>query len=188
MIRKGKRDKSLKKNEVATLTQDNYTQFDILFDRFFDRVFRYVFSRTNNRQESEDLTSQVFLKILEALPRYQNHQSMAAWVFTIARNTLISHYRFTHRHPIQSLEEAGVIQANPMPGLGENSTDVDRYIDLERTINRLPVMDRELLRLKYAAGLSFEEIGDLLGKSPEAIKMAVHRLLRKLENGMEQSK
>jgi RNA polymerase sigma-70 factor (ECF subfamily) len=178
----------LEEDQIADLAQENVTRFETLFEHYFDRVFHYVFSRTNNRQVAEDLTSQTFLKILEALPRYKNRRPLAAWVFTIARNTLISHYRFTFRHPTQSLEEAGVIASNPIPLLGGNSKDVDRYIDLENAINQLSVKDRELLHLKYAAGLSIEEIGDLLGKSPEAIKMAVHRLLRKLEDGMEMSK
>jgi RNA polymerase sigma-70 factor (ECF subfamily) len=180
--------KPLEKDEVGKLSQADLTQFEPLFDQYFERVFRYVFSRTNNRLVAEDLTSQIFLKILEALPRYQSRRPLAAWVFTIARNTLFSHYRFTLQHPIQSLEDARVIETNPYAGLGGNSKDVDRYIDLEKAMKRLRIRDRELLRLKYAAGLSYEEIGDLLEKSPEAIKMAVHRLLRKLEDGMELSK
>lgn len=178
----------MEEDEFVDQTQENATRFEPLFEHYFDRVFQYIFSRTNNRQVAEDLTSQIFLKILEALPRYQSRRPLGAWVFAIARNTLFSHYRFTLRHPTQSLEEAGVIETDPIPGLGGNSKDVDRYIDLEEAINQLPMKDRELLRLKYAAGLSFEEIGDLLGKSPEAIKMAIHRLLRKIEDGMELSK
>jgi RNA polymerase sigma-70 factor (ECF subfamily) len=178
----------LEANKIADLMQENSIRFETLFEQYFDRVFQYVFSRTNNRQVAEDLTSQTFLKILEALPRFQSRQTLAAWVFTIARNTLISHYRFTFRHPIQSLEAAGLHESNPFQVIGGNTKDLDRYVDLEKVINQLSVKDHELLRLKYAAGLSYEEIGDLLGKSPEAIKMAVHRLLRKLEGGMELSK
>jgi RNA polymerase sigma-70 factor (ECF subfamily) len=178
----------LEANKIADLPQENAIRFETLFELYFDRVFQYVFSRTNNRQIAEDLTSQTFLKILEALPRYQSRQTLAAWVFTIARNTLISHYRFTFRHPIQSLEVAGLLVSNPFPAIGGNTKNLDRYIDLEKAINQLSRKDHELLRLKYAAGLSYEEIGDLLGKSPEAIKMAMHRLLRKLEDEMELSK
>jgi RNA polymerase sigma-70 factor (ECF subfamily) len=177
----------LKEDQLIRLSQDNRIHFEILFDVYFDRVFNYVFSRTNNRQVAEDLTGQIFLQILQALPRYQSRRPIAAWVFTIVRNTLISHYRFTMRHPIQSLEAAGLV-SNPFIVLGGNTKDVDRYIDLENEINKLPIKARELLRLKYAAGLSYKEMGDLLGKSPESIKVATHRLLRKIEDGMELSK
>ncbi|MFZ2096735.1 MAG: RNA polymerase sigma factor [Anaerolineales bacterium] len=174
-------------DKIIDLTQENVTRFETLFEHYFDRVFQYVFSRTNNRQVAEDITSQIFLNILEALPRYESRRPLAAWVFTIARNTLISHYRFTFRHPIQSLEAVGLLESNPFAAISGNTKDVDHYLDLEKAMNQLTVKDRELLRLKYAAGLSFDEIGDLLGKSPEAIKMAIHRLLRKLEDGMELS-
>ena len=137
---------------------------------------------------AEDLTSQIFLKILEALPRYESHRPIAAWIFTIARNTLITHYRFTFRHPLQSLEAAGLLASTSYPAPGGYTKDVDRHLDLEKAITQLPVKDRELLRLKYAAGLSYIEIGDLLRKNPEAVKMAVHRILQKLEAGMELSK
>lgn len=180
--------KSLEEDELIKLSQDNLTQFEPLFDRYFDRVFQYVFSRTNNRQVAEDLTSQIFLKILEALPRYQSRRPLAAWVFTVAKNTLFSHYRFNFHHPIQSLEEAGLIESNPVHGSSGKSEEIDRYIDLEKNINHLPIKDRELLRLRFAAGLSFIEIGTIQGKSPEAVKMALHRILRKLEDEMELKK
>jgi len=178
----------LEENELVVLSQDNLIQFEPLFDRYFDRVFQYVFSRTNNRQIAEDLTSQIFLKILEALPRYQSRQSLAAWIFTIAKNTLLSHYRFNLHHPIQSLDEAGLVESNPISRSSGNSKDLDRYIDLEKIINQLPIKDRELLRLRFAAGLSFTEIGTIQGKSPDAVKMAIHRILRRLEDEMELTK
>jgi len=175
----------LEDDELSSFSQDIPAQIELIFKHYFDRVFRYVFSRTNNRQVAEDLTSQIFLKILEALPRYKGHQIQAAWVFTIAKNTIYSHYRFTLLHPIQSLEEAGFIEADPAGESGANSRDMDRYIDLEVNINHLPAKELELLRLRYAAGLSFSEVGAVVRKSPEAVKMAVHRILRKIEGGME---
>lgn len=178
----------MQNDELSHLSQDVPAQIEPIFEHYFDRVFCYVFSHTNDRQVAEDLTGQIFLKIMEALPRYQRRRPMAAWVFTIARNTLISHYRFTFRHPSQSLDAAGLVISNPFTSPDGNTKDVDQYIDLENVVNHLPMKDRELLHLKYAAGLSFEEMGDLLGKNPEAIKMAVHRLLRKLEARMELSK
>jgi RNA polymerase sigma-70 factor (ECF subfamily) len=179
---------TLGEDGLSKIPQDNQVPFEPLFDQYFDRVFRYVFSRTNNRQVAEDLTSQIFLKIFEALPRYQSRRPMAAWIFTIARNTLFSHYRFTFHHPMHSLEIVKSVFSNSLNGLGGINGDIDHYIDLEKAINKLPKKELELLHLRYAAGLSLIEIGELLGKSPNAIKMAFHRVLRKLEDEMEFSK
>lgn len=176
---------NLEETELVKSAQDDLNQFEPLFDRYFDRVFRYIFSRTNDRQVAEDLTSQIFLKILEALPRYQIRGSFAAWVFTIARNTLNSHYRDHFHHPIQSLDKIVSIASNLDVGLVEKIENDDRFIELENNFNRLKEKDRELLRLRYAANLSFREIGALQGKNPDAVKMAIHRLLRRLEVEME---
>ena len=59
---------NLEENELVKNARDDLNQFEPLFNCYFDRVFRYIFSRTNDRQVAEDLTSQIFLKILEALP------------------------------------------------------------------------------------------------------------------------
>lgn len=178
----------MEEDSFRNLLQDNHPQFASLFDQYFDRVFRYVFSRTNNRQVAEDLSSQVFLRIFQAYPRYQSRRPLAVWVFTIAKNTLYSHYRFTLHHPVQSLDQAGLMASSSMHASLGNFIDIDRYLDLERAINQLHENERELLRLRYAAGLSFSEIGVLLGKSPAAIKMKIHRLLRTIEDGMESAK
>jgi RNA polymerase sigma-70 factor (ECF subfamily) len=180
--------KELEEEDLIRLSQGNLSQFGPLFDRYFDRVFKYVFSRTNNRQVAEDLASQIFLKILEALPRYQNQYSFAAWVFKIARNTLFSHYRFHLHHPIQSLDEAGLLESNPQGGLRDTPKDIDSMIDLEKILNHLPLKDQELLCLRFAASLSFSEIGEIQGKNPGAVKMAIHRILRSIEERMERTK
>jgi RNA polymerase sigma-70 factor, ECF subfamily len=177
--------KALEENAIAEPFEGDPGQFATIFNRYFDRVFQYVFTRTNNRQVAEDLTSQIFLKILEGLPRYQDCRPMGAWIFAIAKNTLITHYRFNLRHPAQSLEAAGLNESIHASSTAGKPKDIDRYIDLERNINRLSFKDRELLRLRFAAGLSFNEIAAVQGKRPEAIKMALHRLLRKLERQME---
>lgn len=180
--------RELEEEELIKLSQDNLSQFEPLFDRYFDRVFKYVFSRTNNRQVAEDLTSQIFLKILEVLPRYQNQYSFAAWVFKIARNTLFSYYRFHLHHSIQSLDEAGLLESNSQIGSHETPEDIDSFIDLEKILNHLPPKDLELLCLRFAAGLSISEIGEIQGKNPGAVKMAIYRILRSVEEKMERTR
>lgn len=175
----------LEENELIKLSQDNLSQFEPLFDRYFDRIFKYVFSRTNNRQVAEDLTSQIFLKILEALPRYQNQNSFTAWIFKIARNTLISYFRFNFHHPIQSLDESDLLRFTPQIGSHKSSEEIDTYVDLKKILNHMPQKDQDLLRLRFAAGLSISEIGEIQGKTPGAVKMAIHRVLRHVEGKLK---
>ena len=165
--------------------QEDLSKFEPIFERYFDRVFAFVFSRTNNRQIAEDLTSQIFLKILQALPRYTNKGSFAAWVFKIARNTLITYYRSPLHRATTNLDELSAVALYQQSHPQKKIADIDRFIDLERVLKGLPAKDLELLSLRFAAGLSFEEIGEIKGKNPGAIKMAIHRILHRIRKRME---
>lgn len=173
--------------ELIKQAQDDLSKFEPIFDRYFDRVFAFVFSRTNNRQIAEDLTSQIFLKILQALPRYKNKGTFAAWVFKIARNTLITYYRSPFHKTTISLNEFDAIEFHQQGHSHEASTNIDRLIDLERGLKQLSTKDQELLSLRFAASLTYKEIGEIKGKKPGAIKMAIHRILRKLKGRMERT-
>jgi len=150
-------------------------------------VYAFVYARTFDRQTAEDLTSQIFIKILQALPHYQNKAPFAAWVFTIARNTLNSHFRSADHRLIQNLENQFLYETKFNYSPRQHARDVETGIDLQRVLNELPDKDRELLSLRYAADLSYKEIGRIRGKRPEAVKMALHRLLRKVKERMEKT-
>ncbi|MDY6846971.1 MAG: RNA polymerase sigma factor [Chloroflexota bacterium] len=173
--------------ELIKQAQDDLSKFDLIFEHYFDRVFAFVFSRTNNRQIAEDLTSQIFLKILQALPRYKNRGTFAAWVFKIARNTVIDYYRSPFHKATISLNEFDAFEFHQQGRSHEISTNSDRLIDLERGLKQLSTKDQELLSLRFAASLSYKEIGEIKGKNPGAIKMAIHRIFRKLKERMERT-
>jgi RNA polymerase sigma-70 factor (ECF subfamily) len=171
--------------ELIKQAQEDLSKFEPIFDRYFDRVFAFVFSRTNNRQIAEDLTSQIFLKIVQALPRYKNKGSFAAWIFTIARNTLNSHFRSADYRFNDNLDESRISEFEYQNAPRQQFADIENKIDLDRAIKRLTYKDQEILSLRYAAELSYEDIGMILRKKPGAVKMAIHRILRKVKEKME---
>lgn len=121
------------------------------------------------------MTAQVFLEALEGLPRYRDRGNFAAWLFTIARRRAVDHYR--RRQPLP-LDEA----LDP-----SDDTDLQAHVIEHETLDRLQTLiaqltddQRELLRLRFAAGLTFGQIGRTLGRRAAAVKMAVHRLLEQL--------
>jgi RNA polymerase sigma-70 factor (ECF subfamily) len=160
---------------VPTVRSAAFTE---LYRRYSGRLYRYLRSCVADDADAEDLTAQVFTAALENLPHYHERGGLAAWLFRIARNKTADFYR--RRRPQLSLEEADLY-----PGTGPDPLDeVERAQALEtlaRRLRELPGDQAELLRLRYAADLSFDEIGALLGRNPAAVKMALHRLLRKLQ-------
>jgi len=146
--------------------------FAALYRRYLTPIYRYLNRRLNNTHDAEDITTQVFIDVLEGLAahRYREGGCFVAWLFTIARRRLVDFYR---QHPCASLDDP----PSPEPGLLaviEKSEDLQR---LARLLAQLDEDQQELLRLRFSAGLSFVEISMLDGRSESAVKMAVYRTI-----------
>ena len=167
--------------EDASLVQaarHDSAAFATLYRRYVTPIYRYLYSRVGNGADAEDLTAQVFTEALDGLHHYRERGNFAGWLFTIARHKVTDHYR--RQRPNLPLNEA---LDSPADG-----ADPLIHVVQEEALRRLAVLvtqlseeQQELLRLRFAGGLTYGEIGRIVGRSEAAIKMAVHRLLRRLE-------
>lgn len=170
--------------ELVAAARRDPKAFAVLYRRYITPVYRYVYHRVNRSQEAEDLTSQVFTAVLESLDRYREQGDFPAWLFTIARRTVIAYYR--RQDPQVALEEVypdPSQEDDPLDGLVRD----ERLAQLGGLLSELDEEQRELLNLRFSAGLTYKQIAQVLGNSEAAVKMAVHRLLRQLENDWEES-
>ena len=154
--------------------------FAQLYDRYVQRLYRYCHHRTDNVRDAEDLTSQVFLAAMEAFPHYRQDGHFAAWLFTIARNKVVDHYRrtpnllWTKRRPRPSIP------------ISRTETELSHQKDtLLRLIQALAEDEQELIRLRYVAELPFVEVARALRKTEGATKKMLYRLLKRLRTEME---
>jgi RNA polymerase sigma-70 factor (ECF subfamily) len=131
-----------------------------------------------NVQDAEDVTSQTFLAAYEALGRYRQNGYFSAWLFTIARNKAMDHYRKkNHLTDVQISEEISA-DTDPLGGVivSEQNQMVRNLID------QLPEDEKLLLRLRFLAELSFASIAQLLQRSEAAVKKSTYRVLARLHN------
>lgn len=161
-------------DELAVRAKLDPQAFSLLYRRFAARVYRYAYGRVANATEAEEITSEVFLGALQALEGYRPRGSFAAWLFTIARRRCIDHLRRPTDLPLGD-ETAEDSDCSP----ASQAIERESMERLERVLASLSDEERELLRLRYAAELTHRQIGQLLGRSEAAIKMAMLRLLRK---------
>jgi len=154
--------------------------FALLYDRYVQRLYRYCFHRTSNAHDAEDLTSQIFLAAPEAFPRRPRYGHLAAWLFTIARHKVMDHYR--HAPGLQLNKSRVPSVHSDLAGEIESS---QQRAALSRAIQLLANDEQELIRLRYAAELSFAEISRALHKSENATKKMLYRLLMRLKSQME---
>lgn len=167
--------------ELVRAAQASPAHFKPLYERWVTPVFKYLLARTRNPLEAEDLTSQVFLTACEQLPRYDHRGRFAAWLFTIARNKARDYYRTAARRERSGDAEAQ--GADPDPLTLAIQSDESRRLD--RVIRVLPEVELDLIRLRFTAGLTYGEIGALLGKREDAIRKTLARLLARLHAQME---
>jgi RNA polymerase sigma-70 factor (ECF subfamily) len=164
--------------ELVRAARRDRNAFAALYQRYVERIYRYVYSRVGRKADAEDLTAQVFTEALEGLEGYREQGTFSAWLFTIAHRRVVDHYR--RKRPTQPLDQAlDTVGEGPNP-LAEVVRE-ERLEHLARLIKGLDDEKQELLRLRFAGELTYREIGEIVGRSEGAVKMAVHRLLRRLE-------
>jgi len=158
-------------------------KFGELYRIYVERIFRYLYSRVGNVQEAEDLTAQTFLAALETIEHYRENGHFAAWLFGIARNKAVDHYR--RREKVDPLEEEHQSSGenDPLTGIIRS----ERAEALAGLIRALPESERELLRLRYLAELSFDEMAHALKRNADAVKKSLYRLLHRLQHQLESS-
>lgn len=148
-----------------------------LYRRYARPIYRYVYSRTGNTQDAEDVTEQVFMDALEGLERYEEQGRQAAWLFTIARRRVADFHRGRSDHlPFDESLDTPADQ----PHLDGEVSRRERLAHLDTLLASLDGEQQELLRLRFAADLTYAEMGRVIGKSEAAVKMAVRRLLTQL--------
>jgi RNA polymerase sigma-70 factor (ECF subfamily) len=152
--------------------------FAALYRRYVGRIYRYVYSRVGRKADAEDLTARIFTEALEGLGGYQDLGTFSAWLFTIAHRRVVDHYR--RKRPTQPLDEAINIESddpNPLAQVAHN----EQLEHLAQLVAGLDEDKQDLLQLRFAGELSYREVGKIVGRNEGAVKMAVHRLLRRLE-------
>ena len=166
---------------LVRAVQNGELAFSALYEQYLDRIYAYVRSRTASDDDAADLTQQVFLQALRALPRYRDGGTpFAAWLFRIARNAVIDHQRGVR--PSMDWDSLP-IALQPVDGQDVEASVLrrERLDRLRALLGRLGQDKRELLALRFAADLTIAEIAVVIGKSEAATKKSLFRTLHALK-------
>ena len=168
---------------IIKATRRDPKAFGELYLLYVEQVFRYLYSRLGNVHEAEDVTAQTFLAAFETFDRFQQDGHFASWLFTIARNKAMDHFRQQkNTSSIEAIAEIPV-QGDPLYEVIQS----EQTAALSKLIQALPEEERELLRLRFLAAMSFPEIAHFLHRNEAAVKKSIYRLLARLHSQLEVS-
>ena len=155
--------------------------FEGLYEHFYGGVYRYVYFKVGNPTEAEDLTEEVFLRLLESIHTFRwQGRPFSAWLYRIARNLVVDHFRKRGRERRVPLDTA--------MGIGDPaSVDLDAQADVKMTMVQvrqamanLSDLQREVISLRFDGGLSVLETAEAVGRKQNAVKALQHAGIKKL--------
>ncbi|WP_396636000.1 RNA polymerase sigma factor [Maribacter sp. R77961] len=158
---------------MTAVSNGDLDMLKILFERHHVHMFNFLYKMCGDKMLSEDLTQEVFYKLMKYRTSY-NNGNFTSWMFTIARNSLKTHFRrSTENH-----ESIDTISYR----LEDEQKDTDEtYTHLQTALSRLSATDRELIVLNRYQEIKYKEIAEIVGSSPGAVKTKVSRAIQKLK-------
>ena len=142
-------------------------------------IYRYVYSNVGNRQEAEDLTSQIFLKVVRSLDLKRDPRSMRTWLFRVARTTIADYWRIHYRGTTSSLDD--LLEAGWEGPVDEGTALVKSSAAelVQDILQALPERDREILTSRFLLNLSVRETAVRMGLTEANTKVLQYRALKR---------
>lgn len=151
-----------------------------LYDEYFDKIAHYVFVRVGNRSNAEDIAGEVFLKALSSLDSYKERGiPMQAWLFKIAHNLVIDYRRREFRRETVPLDTEQMADNTDIQEMAETKVEQER---VAKALDSLTPEQRQVIELRFFAGLTSEETGQVLNKRSGAVRQMQSTALKALRN------
>jgi len=172
-------------NDEAALIQrakdGDPAAFAEIYDRHQPAIYRYVFYRVEDAPTAEDITSEVFIRLVEKIDHFTYRgKPILSWLYTIARHLITDHYR--RDEPLELKEElASSKELSERPDIGKRIDRKMAYQEMQAAISELTEDQRQVILLKFMEGFDNKSTARLLGKSVGAVKSLQHRGLASLK-------
>ncbi len=157
----------------------NVQEFQRFYEENLGLIYRFVYSKVGNREEAEDLTSQIFMKAVRGVDTERGAQSMQKWLFQVARTTIADYWRVHYRISTSSLDQLLEIgwegPADEEP-VARSSTPTER---VQRILQALPEHYREVLTCRFLLNLSIRDTANRMCLTEANVKVLQFRALRR---------
>jgi len=169
----------------AELPRDTRS-YEQLVQRHMNRVYSIVYRVVNNKEEAEDITQEVFVKVFHGLKKFDQKSAFSTWLYRIATNSALDAFDKLKKqskntssvsNPVDGEDavDALTLQESPMPGPEEKVVQAELRECIHRVLRNLELDHRRVLLLRDFEDLSYDEIADVLQAKLSAVKMRIHR-------------
>ncbi len=165
---------------IEDCRKGNRQSFGAIYDTYVHGIYDFIYYKTHHKQTAEDLTQETFFKALKNIHQFDALRSFKSWLYRIAQNAVIDHYRKASREtPLDDAWDAP--SETDMPADFDTRKQID---ELRRQLSLLPSLSRDIILLRVWQDLSYKEISEIVGKSEDNCKMIYSRALRSLKGTM----
>ncbi len=182
----GPRPQSAEEPLVQKAMQGDGDAFTRLYDMYLDKVYKHIYYRVTVVSDVEDLTQETFLRAWRSIKSYRpTEKPFVAWLYTIAHNLIIDHYRKGGRDKTVPLEDVS------QSAQGHRDKGMDAMLDqdvVRRMLSRLAGEQQQVLMMRFVEGFEYSDVAAALGKSEGAVRVIQLRALRRLRELLEQGK
>lgn len=175
-----KSDNEIKQElQLIEAAKENPARFGVLYDRYYKSIFVFIYRRTDDEELTADITSQVFLKALINIKKYEyKGVPFSAWLFRIAFNEINMYFRKNNTQRVVSLNQNGMVQIAQEVELEENTEGIKQMM---LAVKQLDALELQLIELRFFEKHSFAEVGEIVGVTENNAKVKVYRILDKLK-------
>jgi RNA polymerase sigma-70 factor (ECF subfamily) len=160
--------------------------FGRIYDEYVDRIYRFVFYRVGRKEDAEDITEDVFMRAFQAIGRYEEREDVpfSAWLFRIAQNGVVDHYRRQARNPVTTVEDE-ILDGLDMSTESDPAAVSAAKQDVWNALRELTEEQQNIVILRFFVGLKISEIAAFLDRSETSVKGLQHRALKSLKKHLE---
>ncbi|WP_250630771.1 RNA polymerase sigma factor [Rhodoflexus caldus] len=163
---------------MLAVSRGSPEQASELFERYHVKLFNFFLRLAGDRETAQDLTQNVFVRLIRYRSSYQEGRPFRAWVYQIARNVWQNHWKASAIGRTVPLKPAHAPPAEHTPE--SRAMQTEQLQHLQKALDMLPPEQRELLVMSRYQELKYDEIGQLMGLSLSAVKVKIHRAIHRL--------
>ncbi len=155
------------------LSEGDDVAFEFLFTRYREAIRRLLINHSGGVKDVDDLMQETFIKVYINLHRYNSRYTFGQWIYTIARNTFIDHYR--RRQDELPIDERITVSEATNPNPEQCVINSQKRTQIEQAISHLSEVQQQLFRMRFIEEYSYEEIAEKLSMPLGTVKTNIHR-------------